>query len=111
MEAYAQQAHDVGALFITIVDPISLGMFKPPREYETDIVGGEVQALGNPISFGGPGLGIFACRKEYVHQMPGRIVGKTLDEKDIVITGGGHAGYVAAIHAAHLGALGIILLK
>ena len=79
MEVYAQQAHDVGALFITIVDPISLGMFKPPREYETDIVVGEGQALGNPINFGGSGLGIFACRKEYVRQMPGRIVGRTLD--------------------------------
>jgi len=90
MEAYAQQAHDAGALFITIVDPISLGMFKPPREYETDIVVGEGQALGNPISFGGPGLGIFACRKEYVRQMPGRIVGKTVDV-------GGNPGYVMTL--------------
>lgn len=79
MEAYAQQTHDVGALFITIVDPISLGMFKSPREYETDIVVGEGKVLSNPISFGGPGLGIFARRKEYVRQMPGRIVGRTLD--------------------------------
>jgi len=90
MEAYAQQAHDAGALFITIVDPISLGMFKPPREYETDIVVGEGQALGNPISFGGPGLGIFACRKEYVRQMPGRIVGRTLDVN-------GKPGYVMTL--------------
>ncbi len=79
MEAYAQQAHDAGALLITIVDPVSLGMFKPPGEYETDIAVGEGQSLGNPINFGGPGLGIFACRKEYLRRMPGRIVGRTLD--------------------------------
>ncbi len=76
---YVQRAHDVGALLIVIVDPISLGMFKPPGDYGADIVVAEGQALGSPTSFGGPGLGIFACRQEYVRQMPGRIVGKTVD--------------------------------
>ena len=79
MEAYAQKAHNIGALLIAIVDPISLGMFKPPGDYGADSAVADGQALGNPISFGGPALGIFACRKEYVRQMPGRIVGKTVD--------------------------------
>ncbi|MFC1908214.1 aminomethyl-transferring glycine dehydrogenase subunit GcvPA [Chloroflexota bacterium] len=79
MKAYAQKTHDARALLITIVDPISLGMFKPPADYGADITVADGQALGNPVSFGGPSLGIFACRKEYVRQMPGRIVGKTVD--------------------------------
>ena len=79
MEAYVQKAREVGALLIVIVDPISLGMFKPPGDYGADIAVADGQALGNPTSLGGPGLGIFACRKEYVRQMPGRIVGKTVD--------------------------------
>jgi len=79
MEAFTQKAHDTGALLIVIVDPISLGMFKPPGDYGADIVVAEGQALGNPISFGGPGLGIFTCRKEYLRQMPGRVVGRTVD--------------------------------
>jgi glycine dehydrogenase subunit 1 len=79
IEAYVQKAHDIGALLIAIVDPISLGMFKPPGQYGADIAVADGQALGNPISFGGPGLGIFACRREYLRQMPGRIVGKTFD--------------------------------
>jgi len=77
--AYAQKAHDVGALLIVIVDPISLALFKSPGEYDADIVVAEGQALGSPTSFGGPGLGIFTCRKEYMRQMPGRIAGKTVD--------------------------------
>jgi len=79
LEAYTRKVHDTGALLIVIADPISLGMFKPPGNYGADIVVAEGQALGNPISFGGPGLGIFTCRKEYLRQMPGRIVGKTVD--------------------------------
>jgi glycine dehydrogenase subunit 1 len=79
IEAHVQKAHDIGALLIAIVDPISLGMFKPPGQYGADIAVADGQALGNAISFGGPGLGIFACRREYLRQMPGRIVGKTVD--------------------------------
>jgi len=79
MEAYVQKVHDIGALLIAIVDPICLGMFRPPGEYGVDITVAEGQPLGIPTSFGGPYLGIFACRKEYVRQMPGRIVGKTTD--------------------------------
>jgi len=90
MEAYVQKAHDIGALFIAIVDPISLGMFKPPEDYRADIAVADGQALGNPISFGGPGLGAFACRKEYLRQMPGRIVGKTVDVE-------GKPGYVMTL--------------
>jgi glycine dehydrogenase subunit 1 len=90
MEAHAQQAHDSGALFIAIVDPISLGMFKPPGQYGADIAVADGQALGNPTSFGGPGLGVFACRQEYLRQMPGRIVGKTVDVE-------GKPGYVMTL--------------
>ncbi len=79
VETYVQKAHDIGALLIAIVDPISLGMFKPPGDYGVDMAVAEGQPLGIPTSFGGPYLGIFACRQEYVRQMPGRIVGKTVD--------------------------------
>lgn len=90
LAVYLQKAHDIGTLLIVIVDPISLGMFKPPGNYGADIVVAEGQALGSPTSFGGPGLGIFTCRKEYMRQMPGRIVGKTVDVD-------GKAGYVLTL--------------
>lgn len=72
-------AHSNGALFIVSFDPISLGLLKPPGEFDADICVGEGQGLGISTGFGGPLLGLFACKKQYVRQMPGRIVGATTD--------------------------------
>jgi glycine dehydrogenase subunit 1 len=74
-----REAHSHGALLIAGVDPTSLGIIKPPGEYDADIVVGEAQPLGNSMNFGGPLLGIMACRGEMnlIRQMPGRIIGLT----------------------------------
>ncbi len=74
-----QLAHKNSALFIAGVDPTSLGLLRPPGEYGADVVIGESQPLGNPMTFGGPLLGIMACRDEMnlIRQMPGRIIGMT----------------------------------
>ncbi len=74
-----EAAHAAGALYIAAVDPISLGLLTPPGEYGADIAVGEGQSLGWPVNFGGPYLGLFACREQYVRQMPGRVVGQTTD--------------------------------
>ena len=79
LESYAEAAHRVGALLVVSVDPIALGLFKSPGVSGADIVVGECQPLGVPLSFGGPYVGLFACRERYLRQMPGRIVGKTSD--------------------------------
>jgi len=74
-------AHEHGALFVVGVDPISLGLLRAPGDYGADIVVGEGQPLGNHMNFGGPLLGIMACRadRRLIWQMPGRIIGLTVD--------------------------------
>jgi glycine dehydrogenase subunit 1 len=75
----AEIAHDNGALFIVGVDPISLGVLEAPGEYGADIVIGEGQPMGNHMNYGGPLLGLFACKDEteLIRQMPGRVIGMT----------------------------------
>ena len=71
---------DSRSLFVVGIDPISLGVIRSPRDYGADIVIGEGRALGNPMVFGGSSLGVFACKKEFLRQMPGRIIGMTKDK-------------------------------
>jgi glycine dehydrogenase subunit 1 len=76
----AKKAHSVGALLISVfTEVIALGAIEPPGTQGADIVVGEGQSLGNPLSFGGPYVGLFATREKFVRQMPGRICGETVD--------------------------------
>lgn len=87
VDALTDWAHAKGALVIGVVNPVSLSVLKPPGEWGSagsgrqgaDIVCGDGQPLGVPLSSGGPYFGILACKQEYVRQMPGRIVGRTTD--------------------------------
>ncbi len=90
LEEMAEAAHSAGALLVVATDLTSLGMFRPPSEYDADIVVAEGQAIGVPPTFGGPYVGIFACKQKYVRQMPGRVVGKTVDTR-------GRDGYVLTL--------------
>ena len=91
LSAIAAKAHEHGALLIAVVtEPVALGAIKPPGEMGADIVVGEGQSLGVGLQFGGPYVGLFACKEKFVRQMPGRLCGETVDAE-------GKRGYVLTL--------------
>jgi len=91
-EAIAEIVHEAGAKFIISFNPISLGMFKSPGELGADVAVGEGQPLGLTLEFGGPYLGLMAAKSDLIRQMPGRIVGETVDTE-------GKRGYILTLQA------------
>lgn len=88
-DEFRKQCDESGALLIVVINEIvSLGLL--PAPVEADIVCGEAQSIGLPMSFGGPHLGFFACREKYIRQMPGRLCGETVDAQ-------GRKGYVLTL--------------
>ena len=90
MTGLADAVQEAGALLCVATNPISLGLFVPPGDYGADIVVGDGQPLGIPLSFGGPYLGFFATKEKYVRKMAGRLVGETVDAD-------GNKGYVLTL--------------
>jgi glycine dehydrogenase subunit 1 len=90
--AARQVADRVGARLVVCFDPVSAGLLRPPGEQGADVVVGEGQPFGTALGFGGPYLGLFACRLADVRRIPGRIVGETVDRT-------GHHAYVMTLRA------------
>jgi glycine dehydrogenase subunit 1 len=90
VHALGAAAHARGALYVVSADPLSLGLLAPPGSYGADIYVGDGQPLGVGLNFGGPSVGLFACRARFIRQMPGRIVGRTRDTD-------GRTGYVLTL--------------
>ncbi len=86
----AEAAHAAGALLIVVVtEAVSMGLLKSPGEMGADIVAAEGQSIGNALNYGGPYVGLFACRQSLIRQMPGRLCGETVDadgERGFVLT-------------------------
>ncbi|MBI5886125.1 MAG: aminomethyl-transferring glycine dehydrogenase subunit GcvPA [Deltaproteobacteria bacterium] len=121
-----------GLLIVVTAEPVSFGLLKPPGELGADIAVGENQSFGNPLAFGGPYLGFMATKTEYVRQMPGRLIGQTVDkngsraycltfatrEQHIrreratsnICTNHGLCALAAAIHLVSLGRVGLCAL-
>ena len=79
LEAAARLAKARGAMLLVAFDPVAAGLLRSPGAYGADVVVGEGQPFGTPLSLGGPYLGLFACRLEHVRRLPGRLVGETVD--------------------------------
>src|SRR5215208_2615313 len=90
LQALSVVAKEAGALAVAAVDPLTLGVLRPPGECDFDIALGEGQALGGRLDFGGPSFGFFAATSEHLRRMPGRIAGETTDVD-------GRRGFVLAL--------------
>ena len=90
LQSLVDAAHEQGALAVSSCDPTAMGMFQTPGHYGADIVTGDGQPLGIPTSYGGPYVGLFATKQEYVRQMPSRLSGRTVDKN-------GKTGYVLTL--------------
>ena len=90
MKEIGKIAHEKGVMLVHHYYPISLGLLKKPKDYGADIATAEGQSLGLHLNFGGPYVGLFSSKKEYIRQMPGRIIGETIDMH-------GNKGYVMTL--------------